>query len=202
MKKNITLFSLNENFYPNIDVEVQVIEDVASNINNMTCGTPFLAIKRAIVSARPANAGETVDTRPRVEVDGNLYTFSETTKTVSNEEEQNGAMIVVNPDGEEYVINSFKKFNTKYEKMANGYIAIDGMKLFARSNGNYAIKTSWGEEQIVLKGSYFCIQDHQDIYGVTNIAFDLTYTTDPKLVEQIEQTMQEIKNSRLTRNII
>lgn len=196
MKKTVTLFSLNEEEYPNINVEVQVVENVANNIHKMTCGSPFPAIKRAIVSARPAMCGEIVDTRPRVEIDGEIYTFHETKREISKKEEQNGAMVVVNPDGEEYVINSASKFDNKYEKLANGYIAIDGIKLFAKSNGNYSIKTSWGEEQIVLKGSYFCIQDMNDIYGVTNTAFESTYTTNPETIKRIELKIKEILNQR------
>ena len=98
-------------------------------------------------------------------------------------------MVVVNPDGEEYVIASKAKFDAKYEKVGDGYVAIDGIKHFVRSNGNYAIQTSWGEEQIVLEGSYFCVQDTKDIYGVTNAAFEGTYTTDK---EQILDTAEKV----------
>ena len=197
MKKKITLYSLDEEKYPNIEVEVEVVEDASKDIERISEGKSLPAIKKATVQARPAKAGEVVDTRPRVEVDGKVYTFSETKRTITEKEEADGAMIVINPDGEEYVINTAAKFNAKYEKTSKGYIAIDGVKLFVRSNGNYAIKTSWGEEQIVLKGSCFCVQDATDIYGVTNTAFDGTYTTDAKQIKLISAKMEDIKAARI-----
>ena len=196
MKKKITLYSLNEKEYPNIEIEVEVIEETSTQIDKLTEGKPFPAIKKAVVQAREAKAGEVVDTRPRVEVDGKIYTFSETKRTITEKEQQNGAMIVVNPDGEEYVIGSSAKFGAKYEKTSKGYVAIDGVKSFVRSNGNYSIKTSWGEEQIVLKGSCFCVQDQSDIYGVTNTAFDGTYETDPTKIDAIAMKMEDIKKAR------
>ena len=196
MTKIVKLYSLNPEDYPNIDVEVEVIENTSENINNMILGEPFPAIKKAIVQARPAIAGEVVDTRPRVEVDGKIFTFSETKRTISPEEEQAGAIVVINPDGEEYVIKNREKFDAKYAKTQNGYIAIDGVKHFIRSNGNYSIKTSWGEEQIILKDSYFCIQDKNDIYAITNTAFDNTYTTDIQEIKNMACKMESIKQSR------
>ena len=196
MKKKITLYSLDEKKYPNIEIEVEVIEDTSKNIEKISEGKSFPAIKKATVQAREAKAGEVVDTRPRVEVDGKVYTFSETKRTITEKEESNGAMIVVNPDGEEYVINTATKFNAKYEETKKGFVAIDGVKHFVRSNGNYAIQTSWGEEQIVLKGSYFCVQDTADIYGVTNTAFDGTYATDPNQIRLVASKMEAIKKAR------
>ena len=196
MKKKVTLYSLDEKSYPNIEIEVEVIEDTAKVIEQISEGQPVSAIKKAVVQARPAKAGELVDTRPRVEVEGKVYTFSETKRIVTEKEEKNGAMIVVNPDGEEYVINTAEKFNAKYEQTSKGYVAIDGAKLFVRSNGNYIIRTSWGEEQIVLKGSYFCVQDKSDIYGITNTAFEGTYTTDTNQIKLVEKLMEDIKTTR------
>ena len=77
-----------------------------------------------------------------------------------------------------------------------------GVKKFRKSKGNYVINTSWGEEQIVLKDSYFCVQNSQDIYGITNIAFELTYETEPKQVELISKKIQNIKNKRELQNNI
>ena len=196
MKKKVTLYSLDEKQYPNIEVEVEIIEDTSKDIEKISEGKPFPAIKKATVQARPAKAGEVVDTRPRVEVDGKVYTFSETKRTITEKEESNGAMIVVNPDGEEYVINTAAKFNAKYEETSQGFVAIDGVKSFVRSNGNYAIQTSWGEEQIVLKGSCFCVQDTSDIYGVTNTAFDGTYATDTNQIKLVAMEMEKIKKAR------
>ena len=195
MKRKITLYSLDVKSYPNIEVEVEVIEDSAKNIARMSDGQPFFAIKSAVVQARPAKAGEIVDTRPRVEFDGRQYTLSETLKTVTPEQERAGAMIVTNPDGEEYLIRTAEKFESKYEKTPEGYVAIDNAKLFVRSNGNYAVPC-WGSEQVVLKGSYFCVQDKSDIYGITNMAFNSTYVTDEKQIQKVEEKIQEIKVQR------
>ena len=129
MKRKITLYSLDVKSYPNIEVEVEVVEDSEKNIARMSDGQPFLAIKSAVVQARPARAGEIVDTRPRVEFDGRQYTLSETIKTVTPEQEQAGAMVVTNPDGEEYLIRTAEKFESRYEKTSEGYVAIDNAKL-------------------------------------------------------------------------
>jgi len=196
MKKTIKLFSLDEKLYPNIDIEIEIIEDTADKIEDISDKKVFPAIKTATVQARPAVAGEEVDTRPRVEVDGKIYTFSETKKTVTEQEQNDGAMIVKNPDGEEYLIKSATIFKNKYEKTKSGYVAIDGVKKFVKSNGNYAIKTNWGAEQIVLAGSYFCVEDKSDIYGVTNIAFEKTYATDPQQIRVTAWKMDKIKESR------
>ncbi len=196
MKKKVTLYSLDEKQYPNIEIEVEVIEDTAKEIEKISEGKSFPAIKKATIQARPAKTGEVVDTRPRVEVDGKIYILPETTRTVTEKEEVAGAMIVVNPDGEEYLIKTADQFHKKYEETSKGYVAIDGVKSFVKSNGNYAIQTSWGQEQIVLKGSYFCVQDTSDIYGVTNTAFDGTYATDPNQIRLVAMKMESIKQAR------
>ena len=195
MKRKITLYSLDVKSHPNIEIEVEVVEDSVKNIERMSDGQPFLAIKSAVVQARPAKAGEIVDTRPRVEFDGRQYTLSETIKIVTADQEQAGAMVVTNPDGEEYLIRTAEKFESKYEKTSEGYIAIDNAKLFVRSNGNYTVPC-WGSEQVVLKGSYFCVQDKSDIYGITNMAFNSTYVTDEKQIHMVEEKIQEIKVQR------
>ena len=202
MKKIITLFSLDKESYQDIQVEVDVIQDVSNKIEEIAQEKELLAIKKAVVKARKAKCGEIVDTRPRVMVNGRVYTFSETKHIVTQLEENNGAMVVVNPHGEEYIINTFEKFYSRYEKTDNGYLAIEGVKKFRKSKGNYVINTSWGEEQIVLKDSYFCVQNSQDIYGITNIAFELTYETEPKQVELISKKIQNIKNKRELQNNI
>lgn len=83
---------------------------------------------------------------------------------------------MTNPDGEEYVIKSEEKFMSKYKKVEGGFAAIDGPKKFAKASKNCTIMTSWGEEQIVPEGSYLCVSDKDDIYSVTNEAFEKTYS--------------------------
>jgi hypothetical protein len=66
-------------------------------------------VKTAKVTARKAKKGETVDTRVRVERAGMTYTMGETSNVVKED-----AWIVVNPDGEEYLVSA-NKFAQKYQ---------------------------------------------------------------------------------------
>lgn len=183
--KKVTLFSLDPTSYPNAEVEVEVIENTAAQIDEFASPKVEEAIKFATVQAKPAKAGQVVDTRPRVNYQGRVYTFSETTQTISPEKEAAGAMVVKNPDGEEYVIATRGKFDSKYESVDGGYRAVDGVKPFRTATKNVAIQTSWGEEQIVLEGSKLCVADEKDIYSVTNAAFEGTYTTDQAKIEAV-----------------
>ena len=179
MKQTVTLFSLAPHIYPNIEIEVELIEDVRKVLDDITKPEIITAKKTGRVQARYGKYGEKIDTRPRVEFNGKTYTFSETQKTISisNLEANEKPVVVTNPDGEQYIISSYDKFAQKYK--ASGtydlFDPIDTPKKFKVSNGNYAIMASWGEPQIVLKDSLFCIQDPNDIYGITNSAFNSTY---------------------------
>ena len=68
-----------------------------------------------------------------------------------------------------------KRFEKQYSKVTNGYISADGENIFRKSIGNYIFRAHWGEEQVILKGSYFCITNKDRIYAITNIAFDNDY---------------------------
>ena len=83
MKQTITLYSLAPHIYPNIEIEVELIEDVSKVIDDITKPEIIIAIKTAQVQARYGKYGEKIDTRPRIEVNGKTYTFSETKKTIS-----------------------------------------------------------------------------------------------------------------------
>lgn len=185
MTKKVTLYSLDPKVYPNVEVEVEVVTDTAARLDEISDSKVEEAIKFATIQAKPAKAGQVVDTRPRVNYQGHVYTFSETQQTITPEKEAAGAMVVKNPDGEEYVIATRAKFDGKYEKVDGGYRAIDGVKPFRRATKNVAIQTSWGEEQIVLEGSMLCVSNPSDIYSVTNAAFEGTYTTDKTKIQQI-----------------
>ena len=179
MKKTITLYSLNPDEYPNIEKEFEVIDNVKEQLDEITTQSPIKAVKVARVQARRVKAGEQVDTRPRVIVDGKEYTFIETKQIVSQEQAQKGAVAVINPDGEEYLMSE-EKFNKKYIKTQGGFKAIDGPKHFRIVTKDCVITASWGEEQFVPKGSVLCVENVDDIYSVTNSAFQHTYSTDPK----------------------
>ena len=186
--RKVKLYSLNPKEYPDIEMEFKVIEDIAKSINNVASPEIVKAKKVAVVKARKAKEGEIVDTRPRAIVDGKVYTFSETKQVITKEKADKGAIIVTNPDGEEYVIASAEKFAAKYEKCDGGFKAIDGVKKFRKCEEDCIISTSWGEEQIIPKGSMFCVEWENDIYGVTNAAFEATYTTDPKIITPPNET--------------
>lgn len=183
--KKVTLFSLDPQSYPNTEVEVEIVEDTAARLDEIAAPQVEEAIKFATVQAKPAKAGQVVDTRPRVSYQGRLYSFAETTQTITPEKESAGAMVVKNPDGEEYVIATRAKFDGKYESVDGGYRAIDGVKPFRKATKNVAIQTSWGEEQVVIEGSMFCVADEKDIYSVSNASFEGTYTTDPEKIQTI-----------------
>ena len=193
MKEKITLYSLNPQEYPDIVKEVEVIENTANQIDEIASPEVLTAQKVAVVKARMAKAGEVVDTRPRVSVDGKMYTFSETKQTISEEKASQGAVIVTNPDGEEYVIKDKAKFDSKYKQCAGGFMAIDGPKSFRVATKDCAIQTSWGETQYVLKGSALCVQDVNDIYSVTNAAFEATYSSDPARIRNAQAMLSGMK---------
>lgn len=174
--KKVTLYSLNQKEYPNIEIECQEIDNTADKLGQISDGKVFTAVKTATVQARKAKLGDVVDTRPRVRVDGHVYTFSETKQTISQEKVDQGAIIVTNPDGEEYVIKSEEKFLSKYKEVEGGFASIDSPRKFVKVTKNCAIMTSWGEEQIAPVGSYLCVSDKSDIYSVTNEAFEKTYS--------------------------
>lgn len=183
--KKVTLFSLDPKSYPNVEIEVEIVENTAEQLDEISAPQVEEAIKFATVQAKAAKAGQVVDTRPRVNYQGRVYTFSETTQTITPEKESAGAMVVKNPDGEEYVIATRAKFDSKYEQTEGGYRAVDGVKPFRKATKNVAIQTSWGEEQIVVEGSMLCVADEKDIYSVTNAAFEGTYTTDKDKIQEV-----------------
>lgn len=191
--KIVKLYSLDSEKYPDTEVEVEIIEDTAAQLDEFTDKEVVSAIKCARVNAHPATVGECVDTRPRVIFDGKTYTFSETEQTISQEKVDAGAMVVKNPDGEEYVIKSKEAFDKKYRASGDKFRAVDGIKPFRRANKNVAIQTSWGEEQIVLAGSMICVADQNDIYSVSNAAFQGTYTIDPFDIKMVTSALNPHK---------
>ena len=186
--RRVKLYSLNPKEYPDIEMDFEVIEDIVKSIDDVASPEIVKAKKVAVVQARRAKAGEVVDTRPRAIVDGKVYVFTETTQKITPEKAEKGAIIVTNPDGEEYVIASLEKFNAKYEKCDGGFRAIDGVKKFRECEEDCIISTSWGEEQVIPEGSMFCVEWENDIYGVTNAAFESTYSTDTKIIEPQDET--------------
>ena len=179
MKQTITLFSLAPNIYPNIEIEVELIEDIRSAIDNITKPEIITAKKTARVQADYGRIGEKVDTRPRVQVDGKTYFLSNYKKTIglSDIDGNEKPVVVTNPDGEQHIFSSYNEF-TQHYKSSGTYALFDPIDYptkFKVSNGNYAFMTLNGEPNVVLKDSLFCIQDMSDIYGTTNSTFNSMY---------------------------
>ena len=180
MKEKVLLFSLCEKTYPSIEKEFLIIDNIAKQLDEITEPKIIKAKKTAIVKARSVKEGEIVDTRPRVEVDGKIYTFSETKQKVTKEMVDNGAVVVINPDGEHYIIKNEEKFAQKYQLTDDGFVAISDEQLFRKTIVDCIITASWGEKQYVPKGSYICVTNPSDIYSVTNSAFESTYSVKNK----------------------
>lgn len=191
--KIVKLYSLDSEKYPDTEVEVEIIEDTAAQLDEFTDEEVVSAIKYARVDAHPATLGECVDTRPRVIYKGKTYTISETKQTITQKHVKDGAMVVKNPDGEEYVIASKENFDKKYRASGDKFRAVDGVKPFRRANKNVVIPTTWGEEQIALAGSMICVADQNDIYSVSNAAFQGTYTTDPFEIQVVTDSLKPRK---------
>ena len=174
MKENIILYSLKPDEYDDILCYFEVIGNTRDELDKIADSKVIYAKKTAIVQAREAIIGEIIDTRPRVNVNGKLYTFSETKQVVTEDKVKNGAIIVKNPDGEE-LITSLEKFEKKYKACEGGFQAIGEAMPFRIAKEDCAIQTSWGEVQYVLKGSALNVANMDDIYSVTNVAFESTY---------------------------
>ena len=177
------LFALDSS-KPNILIDCKnVSETTLEALKPFTKGKPIVAQKTAIVQARRAKVGEVVDTRPRTKIYGEVYTFSEVKRTVTPEMVESGAIVVKNPDGEEYIIANEEKFFKKYEKVDGGFKAIDGPKHFIEVSEDICFD-KWGEKQFVPAGSFLCIEDPSDVYSITNEAFYGTYSEVTKKKEQ------------------
>ena len=94
-KKKLTLTSLNKEEYSDKEVECVVVKDMKAYVQYLLENGAKVkyAQKTASVSARVGVVGEEVDTRPRVERDGQVYVIGETKGKVKVE----GSMIVKNP---------------------------------------------------------------------------------------------------------
>ncbi len=194
--KTTTLYSLNPEEYPNIEMSFE--ETTAAESTNFANPEIIKAKKTAPVQAEKLTEDRVVDTRPRVEHNGNYYTFSETKNTAPA-----GSWVITNPDGEQYVIKDKVKyvkdgngniveenghpktevitadsqFTSKYAPAENGlYVATESGKTFQQVTSNICFEASWGELQFVPAGSYVCTAyGPGEEYGVTNSAFDATY---------------------------
>lgn len=178
--EKITLFACGD--YPNIEVEFKEVDmvgtdDIYKLLEEVTDSKVIHAQKDVVVSARPAVLGEEVDTRPRCVIDGKVYTFSETMRTISQKDIDSQSMLVQNPDGEVYVVKGEKFARTYQQENEGEYRPVDGEKKFVTITENICFKAPWGEMTYAPAGSKLCIEylSSRDVYSVTNSAFDSTY---------------------------
>ena len=176
MKKTVKLYPLNPNGKV-LEKEFQVIENLSLYASKLMSGkSPIMAVKDCKVKARRVQVGEVVDTRPRTSVGGKIYTFSETTRAVDEAKADNIA--VTNPDGEEYLLAP-QKFKERYTQDKKGNIVSKGVpqEFVVVPEDIIITPTNWGgDTQVICKGGVLNVTDFNDIYGITNVAFEYTYT--------------------------
>mgnify|MGYP005769230817 CR=1 FL=1 len=181
-KKKLTLTSLNKEEYPDKEVECVVVKDMKAYVQYLLKNGAKVgyAQKTVPVSARVGVVGEEVDTRPRVERDGQVYVIGETKGKVKVE----GSMIVKNPDGEEYIVKP-DKFASKYRATSEKgvYKPTDGPIKYVEIDQDIAFTAPWGEEMYGVKGAVLNISSLEDVYAIQNEAFSKTYTD----VERIKE---------------
>lgn len=174
-----TLYSLNPEEYPNIKIDF--IETTAKGARNFSNGEIIKAKKTAIVQAERLKEDTVVDTRVRTIIDGKTYVFDET-KNIAPA----GAIVITNPDGEQYVIKDKQKddvvitaleqFESKYTRTENGFLSTEGARNFLKLNEHVTFTASWGEQMFAPAGSMLCIEYGEgEEYSVTNSAFASTY---------------------------
>lgn len=180
--KKLKLTSLNPKQYPDLEIEARVVKDMKDYVGRFLKHQekrnvyPAIAQKTALVNARLGVLGEEVDTRPRVEKDGKIYVIGETKGFVKVE----GSMVVMNPDGEEYIVKP-EAFEKKY-KTTNSegvYEPIAEPIKYIKTTENIVFDAPWGGDMYAVKGAALNISSMDDIYAIQNEAFEKTYTQVP-----------------------
>ena len=176
MKETVKLYPLNPRDNV-LEKEFKVIENLTLYASKlMSNKSLILAVKDCKVKARKVKLGEVVDTRPRTEIKGKIYTFSETTRVVDEGKVDNIA--VTNPDGEEYLLTP-QKFKERYTVDAKGNIVSKGQpqEFVVVTEDIIITPTTWGgDTQVICKGGVLNVTNLNDIYGITNVAFKHTYS--------------------------
>ncbi|MEX1018394.1 MAG: hypothetical protein WDZ49_01975 [Litorilinea sp.] len=119
--------------------------------------------KCAIVSARAAMAGETIETV----VDGLTETVN-----VAND----GDYVVSNPGGEEYIVEK-DRFESRYtliEATENQFLPTGAPVQIIELDQNVEFEAPWGETQYILAGG-FLIFNVDEVYGIQRQEFLDTY---------------------------
>lgn len=185
MKEKIKLYPIAEQ-NEIIEKDFEVIENLELYVENLLTNNAKIitAQKDCKIEARWAQVGEVVDTRPRVSVDGKTYTFSETKREVSEDKANN--VVVKNPDGEEYLLTREKFLERYVQDNYGNWISKGEPQQFIKINEDIIITpTNWGgDKQVVCAGSVINVTNKQDLYAITNLAFEKTYKTKEREAEQ------------------
>ena len=195
-----TLYSLDRSKYPNRDVECKDIPDIKTYATTFVEYLkeqgiePQYAQKTVPVTAREGIVGEQVDTRPRANYDGQMYTIEETKNSVKVE----GSKVVKNPDGEEYIVKP-EAFDKKYTEISPGeYQPVSSPIKYVILQEDIVFPAPWGGEMLGLKGAALNITNLDDIYAIQNSAFESTYTP---ITPQKTQTTAKATTSTKTEEI-
>ena len=186
--KKIHFTSMDLKKYPDMDMNFDVVKKPAEALPFFTDMNKVTATKNCKISARKALEGEKVSTGPIVEISGKKYRFVEAEKVITKEMAEAGAMIITNPDGEQYFNKSKEDFNKRYGEIKEGgkqaeYETCGTPQSFYTATENVVImKPEWGEDafQVVPAGSKVNVTDPAKPYSVTNSAFDATYQVAPQ----------------------
>ena len=189
--RTLKINSLDKDAYPDREVECLVIEDMAEYTAKRIAelkkqGKGLKTAQKTIpVVARKGVIGEEVDTRPRVEYDGEKYVIGETRARVKVE----GSMIVTNPDGEEYIVRP-QTFASKYKETEQEgvYMPLAKPIQYFTIDENISFTAPWGETEYATKGAVIVVMSPTDIYAVTNEAFKNTYRPlEKQNVEEVDR---------------
>ncbi len=177
------IYSLDPDTYPDVNAQFVLFDSPQDLLKKATKEEVIVASKVAPVKIRYAKVGDVVDTRPRIEYKGKVYTFSEVTRKVDSLYDKNGSrmVIVTNPDGEEYLQPETKtrqKYNVTGEISETPQVVIPkGVRTEFRQTIVNAVVNVWGEPWFVTVGGYVT-NDLNDCYPITNVAFKNTYVVE------------------------
>ena len=120
--------------------------------------------KFARITARPGIVGEEIVT--------NTSEGIETKNTI----EEEGDMVVTNPDGEEYIIKS-AIFTKRYEatEVPGVYKPKGGPQQFIQIEEPISFIAPWGQEMNIAADGYLNVTNPDDLYGIQPQEFAETY---------------------------
>ncbi|MCK9574933.1 MAG: hypothetical protein WC942_10295 [Clostridia bacterium] len=177
--KKIKLLSLDILKYPDIEIQCHIVKDMKVfvekflEIQAQKNIFPKIINDTALIQARLGVVGEEVDTRRRVEKNGNIYIIDEKKENVKIE----GSMIVSSLNGQEHIVEPqiFKEKYTPTNKNGVYTHFFESIKCIELMHDIF-FKTNAGEKICVLKGTTLNITSLDNPYPMQNVAFEKSYT--------------------------